>query len=253
MNKSTNRQALKDFIRPNRYELKEYVIQDGQKHPFAILCPGGGYDIICSFNEGIPFAEKLNEMGYSAFVLYYHCKKKARFPAPQDDLARTVSEIIARSDELNLDTNSYSIWGASAGGHLAATFGTDTMGYKKYQLPKPSVLILSYPVVSMSDLTHKRTRKNLIGDTPEQELIDLTSVEKQVTDQYPPTFIWCGDSDKTVSPENSKMLASALNDQGVPNRIMVYPGIDHGVGLGTGTACESWFMNAIQFWQEHMQ
>lgn len=75
-------QAARDFWRPNRYSLKEYVIRDGKKHPFAIICPGGAYSMVCSFVEGLPYAKRLNEQGYSAFVLYYRCRKKPGIPLP---------------------------------------------------------------------------------------------------------------------------------------------------------------------------
>lgn len=61
-------------------------------------------------------------MGYSAFVVYYRVKRKAKFPAPQDALARAIKDVLVRAEKLNLDTKSYSVWGSSAGGHLAAIF-----------------------------------------------------------------------------------------------------------------------------------
>lgn len=243
------RQAAKDFWRRNDYAIKEYVIRDGKKHPFAIVCPGGGYSMACSFLEGVPYAKKLNEQGYSAFVLYYRCKKKARYPAPMEDLARALREVLGRAEELNLETDGYSIWGSSAGGHLAASFGTEAMGYAKYHLPKPGALVLCYPVVTMEEKTHLGSRNNLLGEAPEEDMIALTSVEKQITPAYPPTFVWCGDADRTVNPENSRMLADELEKNGIPHRFVEYPGVDHGVGLGNGLACESWFDEAISFWE----
>lgn len=79
----------------------------------AVICPGGGYSLVCSFMEGLPYAKKLNEMGYSAFVVHYRVKKKAKFPAPQDDLARAIKDILGRAGALNLDTEGYSVWGSS--------------------------------------------------------------------------------------------------------------------------------------------
>ena len=35
-------QAVYDFWRGKGYGLREYVIRDGKKHPFALICPGGG-------------------------------------------------------------------------------------------------------------------------------------------------------------------------------------------------------------------
>lgn len=127
--------------------------------PFAVICPGGGYGVVCSFIEGVPYAKKLNEMGCSAFVVHYRIKAKAKFPAPQDDLDRAVEDILGRAEELNLDMQGYSVWGSSAGGHLAASFGTETMGYPKYNLPKPGALILTYPVITMGEKTHLESRE----------------------------------------------------------------------------------------------
>lgn len=241
-------QAAFDFWRGRDYGLKEYVIRDGKKHPFALICPGGAYEMICSFTEGLPYVKRLNKLGYSAFVLYYRCQKKARFPAPQDDIARALRDILGRAVELDLDTEGYSVWGSSAGGHVAASFGTERMGWARYGLPKPGALVLTYPVVTMGELTHAGSRKNLLGEDPAKEQIALTSVENQVTSAYPPTFLWCGDADKTVDPENSRMLARALERCGVPYEFAEYPGVDHGVGLGKGLACEGWFDRAVAFW-----
>lgn len=242
-------QAAKDFQRNRDYALEDHVLRDGKKHPFALVCPGGGYEMVCSFVEGMPFVKKLNALGYSAFVLYYRCRENARFPAPQDDLARALRDILSRAGELNLETEGYSVWGSSAGGHLVASFGTESMGYVHYGLPKPGALILTYPVVTMGNLTHGGSRDNLLGTNPTQEQIDRTSVEKQVRLNYPPTFLWCGDADQTVDPQNSHMLDQALTQNAVPHEFVEYPGVDHGVGLGTGLACEPWFDRAVAFWE----
>lgn len=242
-------QSIVDFWRFNRYGLTEYVIRDGKKHPFAIICPGGGYGMVCSFVEGMPYAKKLNEMGYSAFVVYYRIRKKAKFPAPQDDLAHAVKEILTRADELNLDTEGYSVWGSSAGGHLAASFGTDAMGYPQYNLPKPGALVLTYPVITMGEKTHVGSRENLLGKNADEDMICMTSVEQQITSAYPPTFLWCGDADKTVDPSNSYMMEAALKAQNIPCQLVEYPDVDHGVGLGTGLACEGWIDKAVEFWE----
>ena len=84
-----------DAHRANKYFLKPYLINDGEKHPFAVICPGGGYSMVCSAGEGRPFAEELNKLGYHAFVVYYRVKDKARYPNPQEDLKRAIEEVFA--------------------------------------------------------------------------------------------------------------------------------------------------------------
>lgn len=47
------------------------------------------------------------------------------------------------------------------------------------------------------------------------------------------------------------MLAAALSAHDVPHKLIVYPGVDHGVGPGRGLACEDWLDEAVAFWKEH--
>ena len=246
------KQSLKDIFRPNRYQLDlRFVLRDGRKHPFAVICPGGGYSMVCSFIEGAPIARKLNELGVSAFIVYYRVREKARYPHPQEDLARAVKEILDRAEEYGVDPDNYSVWGSSAGGHLAGSFGTESMGWQQYGLPKPAAIILSYPVISMEDdLPHRETHDNLLGKHATEAMERSTSIDRNVTENYPPTYVWCGDADSTVDPENTRRMAASLEKAGVPHRCEIFPGVEHGVGPGTGTAAEGWIGKAVAFWKE---
>ncbi len=241
----------KEIERPNEYELEEFAILDGEKHPFAVICPGGGYNFICGFKEGHVFAKYLNQNGIAAFVVNYHVQDKARYPQPMDDLARAVKDVFARADELGLDTTNYSVWGSSAGGHLAASFGTESMGYVKYGLAKPNAIVLAYPVITMGKLTHPGSKNHLIGENASEEMITRTSIEKQVTANYPATFVFHGADDQTVPVENSRMLAKALQDAKVSYEYVEYPGVIHGVGIAKGLICEDWFERALAFWRKN--
>lgn len=245
------RQSLRDiFLTKNEYRLvDDYVIRDGKKHPFALLVPGGGYTLVCSFMEGVPIAKKLNEKGISAFILYYRVKKKGRYPGPMDDLAKAVRYILDHSEGYQVDTENYSIWGASAGGHLAGSFGTENMGYKKYGLPKPGAIVLAYPVISMDKMiTHKGSHDNLLGKDADKKAEEETSLERHVDRDYPRTFIWCSKSDAVVPYENSLRMIEALEEKDVPVEAMIIDGVDHGVGPGSGTAAQGWIDKAVRFW-----
>lgn len=246
------KQSIKDiFLNKNEYHLNyDYVISDGKKHPLAILVPGGGYQMVCSFIEGVPIAKKLNAQGISAVIVYYRVRKKGRYPNPMDDLARAVKEIFEKADAYNLDINNYSVWGASAGGHLVASFGTDNMGYLKYGLPKPSSLILTYPVITMDkEYTHIGSHDALIGKDATKELEDETSVEKHIHKEYPPTFIWCSYEDATVPCKNTEMMKEELERNGISHKCNMYHDVDHGVGPATGTNAEGWINEAVEFWR----
>lgn len=232
------------------YYLEKYILKDGKTHPVAIICPGGGYHRVCSFIEGLPYAKKLNDLGYSAIVVHYRCGEKYPYPVPQDDLARAIKYVISQKEKWNLDMEGYSLWGSSAGGHLAASFCTDAMGYKNYNLPKPGTVVLIYPVVTMGEKAHVGSRNYLLGEEQSSKRIEFASIEKQIDSDYPPTFLWCGLEDDCVEPENSYMLAKALEEHKITHIFSPIGGVNHGVGIGEGLPCEGWFEKAVRFWEE---
>ena len=236
---------VKDAYVPNEYQLTPYLINDDQIHPAAIICPGGGYFMVCDYMEGKPIAKDLNAKGINAFVLRYAFKERAHYPNPQDDLARAVKELIDNQDKYHIDMTNYSIWGFSAGGHLAATHGYE---YKKYHLPKPNCLVLTYPVISLGEYTHRNTKRYLIGLNATQEEIDNVSVHKHIDKDYPKTFIWCGEDDASVPPINSKLLVDELIKNKIERLYITYPKVGHGVGDGKGTNAYGWLDKAVEFW-----
>lgn len=238
-------EAAYDFWRPNRRGLKPYLIKDGKEHPFAVIVPGGAYRMVCSYVEGLPFAKALNKKGYHAIVAYYRIGKKAKYPAPQDDLEHAILQIFAHAADWNLDTKNWSLWGSSAGGHLAASIFTEGRN-----VPKPNALILVYPVITLGEGTHAESRQNLLGRDPDPALLDRLSVEKHITGDFPPTYVWNGTADASVDPCNSRMLAEALGKAGVLYRHEEFEGVGHGVGLAKSTNAEPWFDHAVSFWEE---
>lgn len=247
------KQMFRDLLfGPKAYRLDDrFVLRDGKRHPVALVCPGGAYQMVCSYIEGVPIAQKLNAMGYTVYIVYYRTKGKARFPAPQDDLAQAIRDVFSRKEQDLLDTERYSLWGSSAGGHLAASFGLKELGYAHYQLPKPAALVLSYPVISMRrELTHMLTHDTLLGKDASAETEVMWSIDEQVTADFPPTYLWCGEEDRDVSPENTRRMAAALRKADVPCCCESFPGVGHGVGPGTGTAAQDWIERAVHFVEE---
>jgi acetyl esterase/lipase len=232
----------------NEYRLDVYPVK--YKSKFALICPGGAYRFIADVVEGEPFARALNQQGYTAFVLSYRVRKKARFPAPLEDLAKAVRYILDNADELNVEREGWSLWGSSAGGHLAASFGTESLGWKHYGLPAPGALVLIYPVITMGSLTHKGSRKTLLGKGCAADMQEAASVEMQITAQYPPTYLWCSRTDGVVDYRNSQLLADALKAQGIPHKLRIFESGRHSAGLGKGSEVELWFDEALMFWKE---
>lgn len=223
------------------------------KTPFAVICAGGGYESVCSFVEAFPVAEAFNKKGYHAFVVNYRTGDQAHFPNPMDDLANAISYILDHAGEFQVEPEGYCVAGFSAGGHLAASFGTESLGWKKYGLPRPGTMVLAYPVITMGEYAHKGSRVKLLGKdhATDPEMRDLYSIEKQITDDYTPAYIWQCEADNTVPIRNTEMLEEELVKRRIPCRYHVYPGNAHGWGLATGKAAEGWLDEAVAFWEEN--
>lgn len=221
-----------------------------------VICPGGGYGGLAP-HEGAGYAEWLAEHGIAGIVLKYRLGSKGyRHPAMLDDAARAVRLTRSKADEWKIDVKRVGIMGSSAGGHLASTLLThfdagkaDATDPVEQLSSRPDLGILCYPVISMSPTTHHGSKKNLLGENPPPELVELLSNEKQVTQETPPCFIWHTWEDNVVKVENSLDFAAALRKHGVPFDLHVYQKGDHGMGLGDRAGGEQhpWVADCL-FW-----
>jgi acetyl esterase/lipase len=227
-----------------------------EKCAAVVVCPGGGYGHLAIGHEGREIGEWFNSLGLAAFVLKYRIAPRYRHPAPLDDAQRALRLVRARAQEWKIDPSRLGIIGFSAGGHLASTAATHfDDGEQKAPDPverqscRPDFAILCYPVVTMTDpSTHRGSRRNLLGDTPDPKLVRWYSNETQVIAQSPPTFLFHTDADQAVPAENSLMYYLALRKAGIPAELHVYEPGRHGVGLAASDPvlstwsghCEDW-------------
>ncbi|MHB9054950.1 MAG: alpha/beta hydrolase [Paludibacteraceae bacterium] len=203
----------------------------------VLICPGGGYVGVSVIKEGEEIAKWFNELGVSAFVLYYRMPN-GHAEIPLKDAQTALSIIKKRAKEWNINKKKVGIMGFSAGGHLASTVGTHFKNKKE----RPAFMILGYPVVTMDKiLTHKGSRDNLLGKNPSDELVKLYSNELQVTKKTPPTFIVHAKDDRTVPIANSENLLKALQNNKIPAKLVIYDKGGHGFGMRKkGIPADNW-------------
>lgn len=106
--------------------------------PFALVCPGGGYNRQWTLVEGLPIAWQLSQMGYHAFILLYRSGKIGLLPDPLEDIAQSLQVIAPLAESCHFTTGNYAVCGFSAGGNLAALWGTRAEGYARYGAPRPA-------------------------------------------------------------------------------------------------------------------
>lgn len=207
----------------------------------VVVCPGGGYGALAMNHEGHDVAGWLNSLGISAFVLKYRLGPKYHHPVQLGDAQRAIRTVRAKAKEWNLDPNRIGILGFSAGGHLASTAGThfdkgkpDADNPIDQASSRPDFMILLYPVITLTGpYAHNGSRNNLLGKTPDAQLVESLCNEKQVTKETPPTFLVHTSEDTAVPPENSVMFYLALSKNRVPAELHIYEKGRHGLGLGS--------------------
>ena len=186
---------------------------------FAVCNAGGGFAYVGAMHDSFPHALELSKMGYNAFALIYR-------PGAQtacEDLARAISFIFENAEELQVNTDCYSLWGGSAGGRMAAwlgSYGTATFGEK--DLPQAGAVIMQY------------------------------TGHSEYSESDPPTYACVGENDGIANWRTMKARLDRLNALGIPTEFHHYKGLSHGFGLGTGTIAEGWIDDAVEFWEKQM-
>lgn len=186
---------------------------------FAVCNAGGGFAYVGAMQDSFPHALELSQKGYNAFALIYR-------PGAQtacEDLARAIGFIFAHAEELEVDTECYSLWGGSAGARMAAWLGSyGPAAFGGDDLPRPGTVVMQY------------------------------TGHADYTQEDPPTFACVGENDGIASWRTMERRVAALSALGIPTEFHHYPGLPHGFGLGTGTAAEGWLDQAVAFWEAQM-
>ena len=216
-----------------------------RKHPSILVLPGGAYRYT-SAREAEPVALNYLSMGFNAFVLRYSVAPEL-YPNALVEASASIALMREKSDEWFVDPNKIAVIGFSAGGHLAASLATlwnEKEVVEKLKIEKnenkPNAVILSYPVITSDErYSHKGSFISLAGSEDEKELFEKLSLEKRVTPDTPPAFIWHTANDRGVPVMNSLLFAEALSNAGVPFELHVFPDGPHGLSNCNITTTDS--------------
>ncbi len=210
---------------------------EGRRRPAILVIPGGGYSY-CSEREAEPVALQYVAEDLAAFILDYSVGPDAGFPRCLYEALAAIRLIRANAEEWKIDPGKIAAIGFSAGGHLAASVGAfwnadfvrSALG--ETEELRPNALILSYPVISTDPaIRHPGSVKNLLGEDPDPAALEACSIERQVTESYPPTFLWHTATDASVPVENSLVMAKALAAKKIRFEMHIYPTGSHGLAL----------------------
>ena len=210
----------------------------------VIVCPGGSYHHLGLKGEGNTTANWFAENGVTAFVLKYRTAESFyHHPAMLQDIQRAIQLVRENADQWDIDSNKVGVIGFSAGGHLVTMAGEffeshneiEKLGIQTNVSLRPNFVIPVYPVVTMQDdIAHKWSRNSLLGKGKKnqtQARKDEFSMELNVPDNMPPTYLVVCKDDPIVIYENSFRLYDALQAKNIPSRLAVYEWGKHGFGM----------------------
>lgn len=229
--------ALTLYLPDNSPEIN----RQNKKLPCLLICPGGAYAGI-SPREAEPIALNFLPKGFNVFVLEYSVSPNT-FPAQLLEVAAVMELIHTNEEKWGCDTGKVAIMGFSAGGHLAGHYATcyDCSEVRGVFPDSKAVQasVLCYPVITADPAYgHIPSFLYLTGKkewTP--EIVEKFSLEKQVKETTPPTFLWHTSADAAVPVMNSLLYAQALAEHKVPFALRIYPDGAHGMATADEQTC----------------
>ena len=213
-------------------------------HTAVIVCPGGSYHHLGLKSEGNTTATWFAENGVTAFVLKYRTAESLYHnPAMLQDIQRAIQLIRENAEEYDINPDKVGVIGFSAGGHLVTMAGEffethneiEKLGIQTNVSLRPDFTVPVYPVVTMQDdIAHRWSRNSLLGHGKKnqtQARKDEFSMEMNVPDNMPPTYVVVCKDDPVVIYENSFRLYDALQAKNIPSRLAVHDWGGHGFGM----------------------
>jgi acetyl esterase/lipase len=167
----------------------------------------------------------LTELGYVVVIPNYRHYDQVKMAGFMDDAARAALWAAAHGAEYGADPAHFYLMGHSAGAHMAALVTLDSRYFAAAGVPAPSiagVIGLSGPYDFLP--LREVDVQDMFG--PPQNYPDSQPVNF-VRVGAPPMLLVHGLKDITVSPNNSRSLAAALQAHGVPVTLKLYPNLVH--------------------------
>ena len=185
------------------------------------------------------------DAGYALCSVNYRLSGEAPFPAQIQDCKAALRWLRAHASEYGIDAERVGLWGGSAGGNLAALFGTSE-GVKEFEVGE--YLDQSTKVSAVCDFCGKTDLATLIADNPDRANIPLYREINQyiggeisefratalaaspityVTPDDPPFLVVHGNIDPINDYRHALLFTDRLRQAGVEVTLLTLPETAH--------------------------
>ena len=213
------------------------------------------------------FGGKLVEAGYTVFALNHRLAPTFKYPAHLEDAQRAIRFIRHHAGQFEIDPYRMGAVGGSSGGHMTSLIGyLDGAGDPDDPDPvnrETSRLQAIVPWAPPTDLPLMNATfgspsfssffgMRLFDRDPKTSLQYKTyhqaSPIVHVTRDDPPTMLIHGDADDLVPLEQSEILMKALDQAGVPSKLVVVPRGGHGASFPGKASTSPDYLTATVEW-----
>jgi acetyl esterase/lipase len=220
-----------------------YIPKTSGLKPAVVVVHGGGWTRRSGTMDGI--STKLAKAGFVVFNITYRLAPESRYPAPVNDVSDAITWLYDHADKYQVDTTHINGWGYSAGAHLILMAGLDTP-----QSPHLRGIVAGGTPADLTKWPNSPMVRKLIGEAmvnATDAWRDASPVNK-VTKNSPAIFLYHGQSDKLVEPEQMALMKEALEKQNVKVETYTVPVLGHLLTYAMAGGAES---RGIRFLSEH--
>lgn len=223
-------------VQLNVWIFKPEKHQSTDSAPAIVFFFGGGWNS-GSPSQFVKHCEYLASRGMVAMVADYRVKSRNKVSVKEcvTDAKSVIRWVRENASQLGIDRNRIAAGGGSAGGHLAAACALlpkfDDEKENTSISSKPNALVLFNPVLVLTsrDEFSKEASEKAVGfDNRFGAKLEDLSPYDNIAGQMPPTIIFHGTDDKTVSFANITKFVDKMHTYGNSCTLVAYEGEPHG-------------------------
>jgi len=201
------------------------------KLPLIIFVHGGAW-IAGDKSDVSAIANFLANQGFVVINMNYRLLPTFTYPAPLEDIQTVLQWAKQNSEQYKIDTTHIGMSGHSAGGHLVALYA---LTQDKDYITNGSELPKVYAIAPMAggytlegiEITYKRENTIIAWlKTADPQSLGLPIYQIDSSDNVTFLIVY-GDQDTNSPPTQSTIFYDALNAEGIPAELKMYPGRNH--------------------------
>jgi acetyl esterase/lipase len=248
--------------RPNSYGIV-FIPGSGWTRPL-------GYDAAPLKEAQGQYVDALTAVGYTVFAINHRAAPRFQYPAAIEDAQRAVRYVRFHAEQYGIRADRIGASGGSSGAHLASLLGVlDGVGdlddpdpVNRESAKVQCVVARATPIDfinAMPTTDHVATFLGMHFDpaqpssSMESKTYRVASPISHVTMAAAPFLLLHGDADRTVPFRNSELMQEALQQAGVPVRLMRIEGADHGPDFPGAVNPPDYLGEMVRWFDEHLR